>query len=213
MCIELEKIGEMGVVPVVKIKRLEFTESLCRALLAGDLPCVEITFRTDVAAQAIAIAADFPDLLVGAGTILTLDQAKRAVEAGARFIVSPGFNAEIVDWCLEKSIPVVPGVATPTEVNMGLERDLSVLKFFPANILGGVKGVKAISAAYPGVRFIPTGGVNSENLKQYLSLSCVHACGGSWITKSETINSGEFEQITKLAREARDIVLEVRGEM
>lgn len=212
MDIVLEKIGDLGVVPVVKIERLEYTKSLCHALLEGDLPCAEITFRTDVAAQAIAIAADFPDLLVGAGTVLTLDQAKRAVEAGARFIVSPCFNAKIVDWCIENSIPVTPGVATPTEVNMGLERDLSVLKFFPANILGGVSGVKSIAAAFPGIRFIPTGGVHTENLKQYLSLSSVHACGGSWIAKSETINSGEFEKITKLAREARDIVLEVKGD-
>lgn len=149
---------------------------------------------------------------MGAGTVLTLDQAKRAVKAGARFIVSPGFNAKIVDWCIENSIPVIPGVATPTEVNMGLERDLTVLKFFPANILGGVNGLKAIAAASPGIRFIPTGGVNTENLKQYLSLPSVHACGGSWIAKSETINSGEFEKITKLSREAREIAPQVRGE-
>jgi 2-dehydro-3-deoxyphosphogluconate aldolase/(4S)-4-hydroxy-2-oxoglutarate aldolase len=213
MDIVLEKIGELGIVPVVKIDRLDDTDSLCHALLDGDLPCAEITFRTDLAAEAIAIAVHYTDLLVGAGTVLTLDQAKRAVEAGARFIVSPGFNTKIVDWCLENAIPVTPGVATPTEINLGLERNLSVLKFFPANILGGVAGVKAIAAAYPGIRFIPTGGINPENLKQYLNLPYVHACGGSWIAKSELITSGQFTKITELARQAREIALEVKGDL
>jgi len=209
----LERIGKLGVVPVVSIERAEDAFRLGQALLAGGLPCAEITFRTAAAEEAIRhIASEFPDILVGAGTVLSRDQAERAVAAGARFIVSPGFDPKVVDWCLEHSIPVTPGVATPTEINMALDRGLDILKFFPAQALGGVTTLKAIAAPYRDVKFIPTGGVNAGNLADYLSLPMVHACGGSWLVARRLISAGEFSEITRLVREAVAIVHQVRGE-
>jgi 2-dehydro-3-deoxyphosphogluconate aldolase/(4S)-4-hydroxy-2-oxoglutarate aldolase len=208
----LQELGNLGVVPVVAIERAEDAASLGQALLGGGLSCVEITFRTAAAEDAIRqIASAFPDMLVGAGTVLSQEQAQRAVSAGARFIVSPGFDSKVVDWCLEHDVSVTPGVATPTEINMALDKGLSILKFFPAGALGGVKMLKAIGAPYGNVRFIPTGGIHAGNLADYLSMPMVHACGGSWLVKKQLISAGEFEEISRLAREAVDIVQSVRN--
>ena len=208
----LEKLSDLGVVPVVSIERAEDAIRLGQALLEGGLPCAEITFRTAAAEEAIRrIASELPDVLVGAGTVLSPDQAEKAVAAGARFIVSPGFDPKVVDWCLGHFIPVTPGVATPTEINMALDKGLHILKFFPAQALGGVATLKAIAAPYGGVKFIPTGGVNAKNLADYLSLPMVHACGGSWLVKGKLISAGEFAEITRLVQEAVAIVHQVRG--
>jgi len=209
----LEKLGLLGVVPVVAIERSEDAVELGRALLAGGLPCAEITFRTAAAEEAIQrISSSLPEIIVGAGTVLSVDQANRAVSAGAQFIVSPGFNHKVVDWCLQNEIPVTPGVVTPTEIDMALDRGLKILKFFPSEAMGGIATLKAIAAPYGGVKFIPTGGINPKNLADYLSLPAVHACGGSWLVKSTLISAGEFVEITRLTEEAQAIVRQVRGE-
>ncbi len=208
----LEKLGFLGVVPVIAIERSEDAVELGRALLAGGLPCAEITFRTAAAEESIRrISSSLPEIIVGAGTVLSVDQADRAVSAGAQFIVSPGFNQKVVDWCLKNEIPVTPGVLTPTEIDMALDRGLKILKFFPAEAMGGIATLKAIAAPYGGVKFIPTGGINPKNLADYLSLPAVHACGGSWLVKSTLISAGEFAEITRLAEEALAIVRQVRG--
>jgi 2-dehydro-3-deoxyphosphogluconate aldolase/(4S)-4-hydroxy-2-oxoglutarate aldolase len=208
----LEKLGRLGIVPVVKIERAEDAVELGRALLAGGLPCAEITFRTAAAEEAIRrISSNLPEVIVGAGTVLSVDQASKAISAGARFIVSPGFNQKVVDWCLQNEIPVTPGVMTPTEIDMALDRGLSILKFFPAEAIGGIAVLKAISAPYGGVKFIPTGGINKNNLADYLALPSVHCCGGSWLVKANLISAGKFDEITHLAREAMSVVRRVRG--
>ncbi len=208
----LDTLGRLGLVPVVKIEQAEDAVDLGKALSAGGLPCAEITFRTAAAEEAIRrIASNLPDVILGAGTVLTVDQADRAVSAGAQFIVSPGFNQKVVDWCLNNEIPVTPGVATPTEIDMALEVGLSILKFFPAEAMGGIKTLKAISAPYGGVKFIPTGGINRDNLADYLALPSVHCCGGSWLVKASLISAGKFDEITQLAQEAVSVVRQVRG--
>lgn len=207
----LAELGVLGVVPVVTIEDSEDAIKLGHALLDGGLPCAEITFRTAAAEDAIRrIASELPNILVGAGTVLTVEQAEKAVKAGARFIVSPGFDAAVVDWCLEFGVPVTPGVATPTEINMAISKGLRFLKFFPAEALGGVKTLKAISAPYQDVRLIPTGGINAKNLAEYLSLPIVHACGGSWLANRQLISGGQFAEITHLAREALAIMHQAR---
>ncbi|MDH7484916.1 MAG: bifunctional 4-hydroxy-2-oxoglutarate aldolase/2-dehydro-3-deoxy-phosphogluconate aldolase [Anaerolineae bacterium] len=208
----LEKLGLLGVVPVVEIERAEDAVELGKALLAGGLPCAEITFRTAAAEEAIRrISSSLPQVIVGAGTVLSVDQASKAVSAGAQFIVSPGFNQKVVDWCLQREIPVTPGVLTPTEIEMALDRGLKVLKFFPAEAMGGVAALKAISAPYKGVKFIPTGGINQDNLANYLALPSVHCCGGSWMVKAHLISAGRFDEITRLTEEAVSVVRRVRG--
>ncbi len=204
----LKKIGLLGIVPVVKIENAEDAIPLGKALIDGGLPLAEVTFRTDAAEESIKrLTKGYPDMLVGAGTVLTVEQVRRAVSAGARFIVSPGFNPKVVDYCIENGIPVTPGINSPTQIEMALERNLKVLKFFPAETSGGVAMLKAMSAPYGEVKFIPTGGVNAENLNSYLSFSKVHACGGSWMVKSELIKGHRFEEITRLVREAIDVML------
>jgi 2-dehydro-3-deoxyphosphogluconate aldolase / (4S)-4-hydroxy-2-oxoglutarate aldolase len=199
----LKRIGEIGIVPVVKIERASDAASLGKALLAGGLPVAEITFRTAAAEEAIrTIAREVPEMLVGAGTVLTTAQVDKAVAAGAKFIVSPGFNPKVVDYCLARGVPVTPGISSPSEIEMGLERGLDVLKFFPAGPSGGLDFLKAISAPYGGVQFVPTGGVDPANLKEYLSFNRVFAVGGTWIAKEAAISAGKFDEITKLAREA-----------
>jgi 2-dehydro-3-deoxyphosphogluconate aldolase/(4S)-4-hydroxy-2-oxoglutarate aldolase len=204
----LKRIGEIGIVPVVKIDAASSAVSLGKALLAGDLPVVEITFRTAAAEEAIRnIARELPDMLVGAGTVLTVDQAKKALGAGAKFIVSPGINPKVVDFCVDKGVPVTPGICSPSEIEMALERGLEVLKFFPAGASGGLDFLKAIAAPYGGVQFVPTGGVDPSNLKEYISFNRVHAVGGTWIAKDTMISAGKFDEITKLAHEAVVIAL------
>ncbi len=208
----LEKLGVLGVVPVVKIERAEDAIELGKALSAGGLPCAEITFRTAAAEDAIRrIASSLPEIIVGAGTVLSVDQADKAVSAGAQFIVSPGFNQKVVDWCLQNEIPVTPGVLTPTEIDMALDRGLNILKFFPAEAMGGIATLKAISAPYGGVKFIPTGGISQDNLADYLALPSVHCCGGSWLVKASLISAGKFDEITQLTRDAMSVVRRVRG--
>ena len=207
----LEQIGSIGIVPVVAIPKAEDAPMLGQALMEAGLPCAEITFRTLAAEKAIRkLVQAHPDILVGAGTVLTIDQAEVAVSAGAKFIVSPGFNSKLVSWCLDQQVTITPGVATPTEINMALDYNLQILKFFPAGALGGVKTLKAIAAPYGHVKFIPTGGVNPDNLADYLHLPAVHACGGSWLVHRNLIEKGNFEEITNLAKEAVEIARVVR---
>ncbi len=209
----LEKLGELGAVPVVRIEHSEDAVDLGRALVAGGLPCAEITFRTEAAEDAIKnISSALPELVLGAGTVLTVDQADRAVSAGASFVVSPGFNPKVVSSCQQNEVPITPGVTTPTEIDMALDAGLELLKFFPAEALGGLKMLKAISAPYVGVKFIPTGGISQNNLAEYLTLPSVHCYGGSWLAKANLISAAKFDEITRLAAEAVAVVRKVRGE-
>ena len=208
----LEKLGLLGVVPVVKMNRSEDAVALGEALLAGGLPCAEITFRTAAAEDAIRqIASRLPEIIVGAGTVLSVDQAERAVSAGAQFIVSPGLNRKVVDWCVTNGTTVVPGVLTPSEIELALDMGLEVLKFFPAEAMGGIRTLKAIAAPFGGVRFIPTGGINEDNVADYLAHPNVLCCGGSWLVKADLISDGRFEKITQLTRDAVSLVRGVRG--
>ena len=199
----LEKLGQIGLVPVVKIEDAAMAEKLAAALIAGGLACSEVTFRTDAAADAIrAITSAFPQMLVGAGTVINVDYAKKAKKAGAKFIVSPGFNPDVVDWCLENDMPVVPGVNNPSGVEAGLEKGLSVLKFFPAEQSGGTGMLSALAGPFPQVSFMPTGGINLKNIADYAKCTNVLAIGGSWMVKSELIESENWQEITHLSREA-----------
>ena len=208
----LQDLCSYGVIPVVVINKTEDAKPLAKALCEGGLKCAEVTFRTDAAQEAIRIMSqEYPDMMVGAGTVLTIDQVDRAVSAGAKFIVSPGFDPEIVDYCIDKDIPVVPGCMTPSEVAQGVKRGLEVLKFFPAQQAGGVAMIKAMAAPYTSVMFMPTGGINADNLEQYLSFKKIAACGGSWIVKADLIDSKDFEKITELTKEAVRLVKSIRG--
>jgi 2-dehydro-3-deoxyphosphogluconate aldolase / (4S)-4-hydroxy-2-oxoglutarate aldolase len=206
-------LGRIGLVPVVKIDRASDAVPLGQALIAGGLPCAEITFRTAAAEEAIAnlSAACRDDMVIGAGTVLTIDQAERAVRAGARFIVSPGFSPALVDWCLAHDVPAMPGCVTPTEIMAALDKGLKILKFFPAEVYGGIAALKALSAPFGMVKFVPTGGVNAKNLADYLSLGAVHAVGGSWMVEGKLIAGSQWAEITRLAAEACAIVRQVRG--
>lgn len=204
----LKKIGELGIVPVVKINDAKDAVPLGKALIDGGLPVAEITFRTAAAEQAIKnLTAELPEILVGAGTVLNVDQVKKAVNAGAKFIVSPGFNPEVVKYCVDNDIPITPGVSNPTDIEMALGFGLEVVKFFPAEAFGGLAALKAISAPYGMMKFIPTGGINAQNVNEYLSFNKVLACGGSWMVKDDLIANGEFEKITALTREAVNTML------
>jgi 2-dehydro-3-deoxyphosphogluconate aldolase/(4S)-4-hydroxy-2-oxoglutarate aldolase len=176
---------------------------LGKALIAGDIPVAEVTFRTDAAEESIKkLSAELPDLFVGAGTVTTIDQVKRAVRAGAKFIVSPGFNPSVVKYCVDNGIPVTPGVNSPSQIEQGLELGLSVLKFFPAEQSGGIEMLKAFAGPYGSVKYIPTGGVNAKNMADYLSFGKVWAIGGSWMVKPELISAGKYDEVTRLCREA-----------
>ena len=207
-----ETLGKIGLVPVVRLDRPESAGRLAEALLAGGLPCAEITFRAQGAAQAIrAIADGYPDLLVGAGTVLTVEQARQAVDAGARFIVSPGIARPVVEWCRDSGVPVMPGVATPSEILTAMEFGLTVLKMFPIEALGGVPLVEAVAAPFGAVRFVPTGGISAENLASYVRLPSVLAVGGSWMVSPKHLGGGRFDEVARLAREAVDLVARTRG--
>ena len=208
----IEKISAMGVIPVVAIENASDAGGLGDALIEGGLPCAEITFRTAAAASAIrTLCNSHPEILVGAGTVLTKSDAETAVDAGASFVVTPGFDGDLVDWCLDQSIPVIPGVMTPTDINAAINRKLNVLKFFPAEAAGGVKTLKAIGGPYGSIKFVPTGGITLGNLEAYLSLPNVVACGGSWLVQKDQISSGEFDTIESLVREAVQLVERIRG--
>lgn len=192
----LPALRAMKLVPVIVIDDAASAVPLANALTQGGLPCAEVTFRTPNALEAIArMAGECPEMLVGAGTVLTPQQAARAREAGVRFIVAPGFNPAVVDYCLERAIPVYPGVCTPTEIEMALGKGLQVLKFFPAEAAGGLAFLKAVAAPYVGVEFMPTGGINLGNLASYLAFTRVVACGGSWMAPTDWIAAKQFERI------------------
>ena len=203
----LERLRNAGVVPVVVLDRAEDAVPAARAMLAGGVDVMEITFRTAAAAEAIRnVAAECPEMLVGAGTVLTVEQCEKAVALGAKFIVSPGFDAEIVDWCVERGVAVAPGCVTPTEIMAALKRGLSVVKFFPAGIYGGLKAMKALAAPFGQVKFIPTGGVNADNLAEYAAAPFVHAVGGSWLCPKADVAAGNFARIAELCAQSRRIV-------
>lgn len=206
-----EKISTLGVVPVVVLEDAKDAAPLAKALVEGGLPCAEVTFRTDAAEESIKImTSEYPDMFVGAGTVLTIEQVDRAVAAGAKFIVSPGFDPEIVDYCLSKEISVFPGCITPSEVVQAVKRGLKAVKFFPAEQFGGVAAIKAIAAPYVGVKFMPTGGINAKNLESYLSCDKIVACGGSWMVKSDLIKEGKFNEIKAMTEEAVKLAAEIR---
>ena len=199
----LKKIADVGIVPVVKLDSPDQAVPLGKALVAGSLPVAEVTFRTDAAEESIKrLSAELPELLVGAGTVTTVDQAKRAVAAGARFLVSPGFNPTVVKYCVDHSIPITPGVNSPSQIEQGLELGLSVLKFFPAEQSGGLEMLKAFAGPYGNVRYIPTGGIGPKNMVDYLAFGKVLAVGGSWMVKPELIAVGNYAEVTRLCREA-----------
>lgn len=207
-----EMLWKTGVIPVVVLNDAKDAAPLAKALCDGGLPCAEVTFRTDAAEESIAIMTrDYPDMFVGAGTVLTTEQVDRATAAGAKFIVSPGFDPEIVDYCLSKEIPVFPGCVTPSEVAQAVKRGLKVVKFFPAEQFGGVATIKALAAPYTDIQFMPTGGVNAKNLGSYLSFGKILACGGSWMVKGDLVKAGDFDKIRELTREAAALVKEIRG--
>lgn len=212
MAVEIEKkIEELGIVPVVVLQDVKDAKPLAQALCDGGLPCAEVTFRTEAAEESIRIMTEaFPQMLVGAGTVLTTAQVDAAVAAGAKFIVSPGFDPEIVDYCLEKQIPVFPGCITPSEIAQAVKRGLQVVKFFPAEQFGGVATIKALSAPYVGLKFMPTGGVSASNLKDYFGCKSVIACGGSWMVKGDLIAAGKFDEIRQMTAEAVKLAGEIR---
>lgn len=208
----LEKIGELGIVPVVVLDDAKDAEPLAEALIAGGLPCAEVTFRTAAAEESIRIMSEkFPEMLIGAGTVLTTEQVDRAASAGAKFIVSPGLNPKIVAYCVDKGIPITPGTSNASDIEAALEFGLDVVKFFPAEPAGGLKMIKALAAPYVGVKFMPTGGINAENVKAYLAYDRILACGGSWMVKGELVKNGEFDKIREMTAEAVEIVKESRG--
>ena len=199
----IEEISKIGIVPVIALDDAKDAEPLAKALCDGGLPCAEVTFRTAAAEESIRIMAEkFPQMLVGAGTVLTPEQADKAVAAGAKFIVSPGLNPKVVAHCVSKNIPIVPGTSNPSDVEQAIEQGLSVVKFFPAEAAGGLAMIKAMSAPYTSVKFMPTGGINADNLNEYLAFNKIIACGGSWMVKKDLVTAGDFDKITALTREA-----------
>lgn len=206
-----ERFQKLGVVPVVVLENEKDAVPLAEALVQGGLPCAEVTFRTEAAAKSIQLMAEaYPDMLVGAGTVLTIEQVDKAVAAGAKFIVSPGFDPEIVDYCIEKEIPVLPGVVTPSEAIQAVKKGLEVVKFFPAEQYGGVATIKALAAPFTMLKFMPTGGVNVKNLKDYLGCSKIVCCGGSWMVKGDLIKAGEFDKIAEMTKEAVELAHSIR---
>lgn len=203
----LNKFATIRIIPVVAIQNADDAKPLADALQNGGLPCAEITFRTAAAARAIRNIAQNKEMLVGAGTVLQVDQVKAAVDAGAQFIVSPGFSNKVVSYCIDNKIPVTPGICTPTEIERALDYNLQVVKFFPAEAFGGLNTLKALSAPYNMMKFIPTGGIGMHNLDQYLAFPPVLACGGSWMVKSDLITGGKFDSITDLSRKAVELAL------
>lgn len=208
----LEQIEKIGIVPVVVLNDAKDAEPLAKALVNGGLPCAEVTFRTEAAEESIRIMSEkYPEMLVGAGTVLTTEQVDRAVAAGAKFIVSPGLNPKVVTYCLKKNIPVTPGTQTPSEMEQALELGLDVVKFFPAEPAGGLKMIKAVAAPYTTLKFMPTGGINLDNVEEYLKYDRILACGGSWMVKGELVSAGKFDEIEKMTRDAADMVKRIRG--
>ena len=204
----LEQFQKLGIIPVVVIDDAKDAVPLAKALCEGGLPVAEVTFRTDAAEEAIRLMSEaYPEMLVGAGTVLTTEQVDRAVAAGAKFIVSPGLNPKVVKYCQEKNVPITPGTARPTDIEMALELGLEVVKFFPAEQNGGLPMIKAMAAPYTKVKFMPTGGINAKNLKSYLDFDKIIACGGSWMVPKDLVAAGNFDEIKRLTREAVNTML------
>ena len=207
-----ERFHHVGVIPVLEIDSAQRARPLAESLLAGGLHVAEVTLRTDAALESIElIARDVPEVIVGAGTVINLEQAKAAREAGAQFLVSPGLVEEVVIWARMNQIPILAGAVTPTEMMRGINLGLGILKFFPAEIMGGLKAIKAISDPFPQLRFVPTGGIRLENLAEYLQMEKIHSVGGSWMAKRQMIAEGKFDEITRMAKQASDSVKQIRG--
>ena len=207
-----EKFYQIGIIPVVVLEDEKDAKPLGEALIAGGLPCAEVTFRTGAAQKTIeTLRNTYPEMLTGAGTVLTVEQADRALAAGAQFIVSPGLNPEVVSYCIDKRVSVTPGTCTPSDIERALSFGLDIVKFFPAEPSGGLSFIKAVAAPYGGLRFMPTGGINADNVKEYLKYDRILACGGSWMVKKDLIQAGNFDRIKDLTRQAAGIVAEVRG--
>lgn len=202
----LTQIAEKRIVPVVKLDRAEDAAPLAAALMEGGLPAAEVTFRTDAAEASIREMVKIPRMLVGAGTVTNVEQAKRAQDAGAAFLVTPGFSAKVTEFAVKEKMPIFPGISTPTELMLALEYDLPVVKFFPAAQYGGLATIKALAAPFPSMKFMPTGGVNAKNIAEYLAYDRIIACGGSWMVKDTLVKAGDFAEITRLTREAVELV-------
>lgn len=199
----LVTLSQIGIVPVVALNDINDARPLAKDLCDGGLPCAEVTFRTDCAEEAIRVmTTEFPQMFVGAGTVLTTEQVDRAVGAGAKFIVSPGLNPEVVKYCVDKNIPVTPGCANPSDIEQALAFGLDVVKIFPAEAIGGLKLIKSMAAPYVNMKFMPTGGINAKNLNDYLAYDRIVACGGSWMVSGDLVNAGKFDEITALTKEA-----------
>ena len=207
-----DRFHTIGIIPVVVLDDAKDALPLGKVLCEGGLPCAEVTFRTSAAAEAIAtMSKEFPEMLVGAGTVLTTEQVDRAISAGAKFIVSPGFDPVVVKYCLEKNIPVTPGTQTASEMLAAMNLGLKVVKFFPAETSGGLASIKGIAAALTELKFMPTGGINAKNVRDYLAFDKIIACGGSWMVKKDLIKAGKWEELSALVKEAANIVKEIRG--
>ena len=204
----LKRLAASAVVPVVVLDDAKDAVATAKALLAGGVDVMEITFRTAAAADSIkAVAESCPDMLVGAGTVITLDQCRKAVECGAKFIVAPGFDEEVVRWCVENGVAVTPGCVTPTEIMAAMKMGLTVVKFFPAGVYGGLSAMKALSGPFGGIKFIPTGGVNTQNIGEFIAAPFIHAVGGSWVCPKADIAAGNFDKITALCAQAKEALL------
>ncbi|MDR1971938.1 MAG: bifunctional 4-hydroxy-2-oxoglutarate aldolase/2-dehydro-3-deoxy-phosphogluconate aldolase [Treponema sp.] len=199
----LEDLGKIGIIPVIRIDDADKAVPLAKALIAGGIPCAEVTFRTAQGDEAIRrITAEVPECLVGAGTVLSAEQVDKAIKAGAKYIVSPGYNSKVVNYCIEKGIPVTPGCSNPSDFEQALEAGLEVVKFFPAEQSGGLEYIKAVAAPYSSLKFIPTGGINAANIGKYIACDKILACGGTWMVGADLINAGDFNRITALSKEA-----------
>jgi 2-dehydro-3-deoxyphosphogluconate aldolase/(4S)-4-hydroxy-2-oxoglutarate aldolase len=206
-----DQFYKIGVIPVLEIDSATHARPLAEALLAGGLPIAEITLRTEAAVESIrVIAGEVPEIMVGAGTVVTWEQAEAAREAGAQFLVSPGMVEQVVIWAQEHQIPILPGAVTPTEMIRAIHLGLKFLKFFPSEAVGGLKALKAMSDPFPGLRFIPTGGIRLENLAEYLQMEKIHAVGGSWMAKRQMIADEKFDEITHMAKAASTLVRQIR---
>ena len=208
----MKQLQKIGIIPVVVLNDVKDALPLAERLMKGGLPCAEVTFRTAAAEESIRLMAkEFPDMIVGAGTVLPTDQAARAIDAGSKFVVSPGFNPKVTEYVLKKGVPMTPGVCTPTEIEAAMSLGLDVLKFFPAEPSGGLGMIKAVCAAYVTLHILPTGGITANNVRDYLKYDRIVACGGSWMVNGKLIAEGKFDEIENLVREAANIVKEIRG--
>ena len=210
--LSVEQVSACGIVPVVVLEDVEQAVPTARALLKGGINAMEITFRTAAAKGSIArVAAEVPEMIVGAGTVINVEQLHDAVEAGAKFVVSPGSDADVIREAMKLNVPIVPGVVTPSEIMMGLKLGIRVFKFFPAESYGGLKTIKALCGPFPQIKFIPTGGISQANAADYIKNPKIQAVGGSWMVSKDMINAGDFEGIAQKSREATDLFKEIRG--